>query len=123
MKKGQRLLVMVQGRSLGSIIDPVVRWIDPMGKVVTEADDTGSNPDPSLTVAASVDGNYTLQVTDRFSHGGDKYRYLLTVRQDPVEFQLDASADAVVTTGAVVVKTGVKAAGAVVGAVLPDSSK
>jgi hypothetical protein len=98
MKKGQRLLVMVQGRSLGSIIDPVVRWIDPMGKVVTEADDTGSNPDPSLTVAASVDGNYTLQVTDRFAHGGDKYRYLLTVRQDPVEFQLDASADAVVTT-------------------------
>lgn len=34
-----------------------------------------------------------------------------------------AVADAVVTTGAVVVKTGVKAAGAVVGAVLPDSSK
>jgi len=98
MKKGQRLLVMVQGRSLGSIIDPVVRWIDPMGKVVTEADDTGSNPDPSLTVAASVDGNYTLQVTDRFGHGGDKYRYLLTVRQEPVEFQLDASADAVVAT-------------------------
>ncbi len=31
-----------------------------------------------------------------------------------------AVADAVVTTGAVVVKTGVKAAGAVVGAVLPD---
>jgi hypothetical protein len=31
-----------------------------------------------------------------------------------------ALADAVVTTGAVVVKTGVKAAGAVVGAVLPD---
>lgn len=31
-----------------------------------------------------------------------------------------AVADAVVTTGAVVVKTGVKAAGAVVNAVLPD---
>ena len=31
-----------------------------------------------------------------------------------------AVADAVVTTGAVVVKTGVNAAGAVVGAVLPD---
>lgn len=98
MKKGQRLLVGVQGRSLGSIIDPVVRWIDPMGKVVSEADDTGSNPDPTLTVAASVDGNYTLQVTDRFGHGGDKYRYLLTVRPEPVEFQLDAAADAVVAT-------------------------
>jgi hypothetical protein len=34
-----------------------------------------------------------------------------------------AVADAVVTTGAVVVKTGVKAAGAVVNAVLPDSPK
>lgn len=98
MKKGQRLLVMVQGRSLGSIIDPVIRWIDPMGKVVTEVDDSGSNPDPTLTVAASVDGNYTLQVTDRFGHGGEKYRYLLTVRPEPVEFQLDASADSVVTT-------------------------
>jgi hypothetical protein len=31
-----------------------------------------------------------------------------------------AVADAVVTTGAVIVKTGVKATGAVVGAVLPD---
>ena len=31
-----------------------------------------------------------------------------------------AVADAVVTTGAVVVKTGVKATGAVIGAVIPD---
>ncbi len=31
-----------------------------------------------------------------------------------------AVADAVVTTGAVIVKTGVKATGAVVGAVIPD---
>lgn len=31
-----------------------------------------------------------------------------------------AVADAVVTTGAVIVKTGVKATGAVIGAVIPD---
>lgn len=34
-----------------------------------------------------------------------------------------AVADAVVTTAAVVVKTGVKATGAVIGAVIPDSDE
>ncbi len=49
-----------------------------------------------------------------------KWFFILTVASACTGCAVVALADAVVTTGAVVVKTGVKAAGAVVGAVLPD---
>lgn len=93
MKKGQRLLVSVNGRSLGFATDPVMRWIDPAGKLVTEADDMGSNPDPTLTVTAATDGIHTLQVADRFSYGSERHRYLLTVRQPTPEYDLSVTAD------------------------------
>lgn len=98
MKKGQRLLVTVHGRSLGFPTDPVVRWIDPTGKLVTEADDMGSNPDPTLTVTAATDGIHTLQVSDRFSHGSDRHRYLLTVRQPVPEYDLSVTTDNLVVS-------------------------
>jgi hypothetical protein len=93
MKKGQRLLVTLNARSLGFPTDPVVRWIDPAGKVVTEADDMGSYPDPTLSVTASVDGIHTLQVADRFGHGSERHRYLLTVRPLVPEFDLSVAVD------------------------------
>lgn len=96
MKKGQGLLVTVQARTLGYPTDPVVRWIDPTGKVVTEADDMGSSPDPVISVNAAVDGIHTLQVADRFSHGSDRHRYVLTVRPPDPEFDLSVAADALV---------------------------
>lgn len=96
MKKGQRLTVALQARSLGFPTDPVVRWVDPSGKVAAEADDTGSNPDPGLSVSAAVDGIHTLQVSDRFSHGGPRHRYLLTVRPPVPEVGLSMAADSLV---------------------------
>ena len=93
MKKGQRLLVTLNARSLGFPTDPVVRWIDPAGKVVTEADDMGSYPDPTMSVTASVDGIHTLQVADRFGHGTERHRYLLTVRPVVPEFDLSVAVD------------------------------
>ena len=96
MKKGQGLLVTVQARTLGYPTDPVVRWIDPTGKVITEADDMGSSPDPVISVNAAVDGVHTLQVADRFSHGSERHRYVLTVRPPDPEFDLSVAADALV---------------------------
>jgi hypothetical protein len=49
-----------------------------------------------------------------------KWLFMLIVASACSGCAVLAVADAVVTTGAVVVKTSVKAAGAVVGAVLPD---
>jgi hypothetical protein len=49
-----------------------------------------------------------------------KWFFVLAVVSTCTGCAVIAVADAVVTTGAVVVKTGVKAAGAVVGAVLQD---
>jgi len=117
MKKGQRLVVTVHARSLGFPTDPVVRWIDPAGKVVTEADDMGSNPDPTMSVTAAVDGIHTLQVADRFSHGSERHRYLLTVRPAVPEFDLSLATDNLVLpagkAGELVVKLARKGQGSV----------
>ncbi|MFN0056664.1 MAG: pre-peptidase [Planctomycetales bacterium] len=96
LTKGQPVIISVESRSLDLPIDPVVQLTDPNGAVVADLDDTGPHRDALIAHTAAHDGDYRLTITDRYRHGTERYVYLLTVRLEEADFELSATADAIV---------------------------
>ncbi len=96
-KKGQRLRFEVSAREWGSPLDPVLRIYDAAGKLLKEADDDGKQSiDPEVEYTLPADGEFRVTVSDRFSHGGDRYAYLLSMTEAQPDFTLSVAADAFV---------------------------
>jgi hypothetical protein len=62
LQKGQCLVASVQGRRLGSGIDPMLHLIDPAGTEVAYAQD-GMGLDPLLVYTAPASGTYVVRVS------------------------------------------------------------
>ena len=85
-KKGDRLRLRVEARSLGSPLDPVLRLRDAKGTVVARAETRSSTAiDENLSYRAPTSGRYVLEVTDLHRRGGWRYFYRLTIGERPVE--------------------------------------
>lgn len=93
--KGQKLLLKVQSREIGHPLDPVLVLRGSDGKVLAEADDASRGiEDVTLNHKVGADGDYRLQVFDRFSAGGFRYVYLLTAQVAEPTATLTVAADA-----------------------------
>ena len=96
-KKGQRLRFEVIARDVGSPLDPVLRIYDAKGTVLKEADDDGKESvDPDIEFALPADGEYRVTVTDRFTHHGERYVYLLNITESSPDFALSVVGDSFV---------------------------
>jgi hypothetical protein len=99
LKKGQRALLSVEARSLDFPLDPMLKLLDPAGKLLAEVDDAPrSTRDAAIAQAAAQDGDYRLIVSDRHGQGGERYFYRLTARIEEPDFDLSAASDAIVVT-------------------------
>lgn len=87
-KKGDKLLVKVEGRELGYPIDPVLRILKPDGSEIRKEDDTNKSSDPEYLWTVAADGEYGISVTDRFSRGGEGMRYRLTALAPVASFMV-----------------------------------
>lgn len=96
LSKGQPVLITVDADELGFPVDPVLLLTDPAGNTAAEADDTGKHRDAALAHTPEQDGVYRLTVSDRYRHGSPRSFYRLTVRPEQPDFELTASADAIV---------------------------
>lgn len=91
-KKGEKLSFKVDSHKLGYPLDPYVKLFDAKGKLLKEIDDPRRNYfDSSLDYTIPADGEYRLQVTDRFEHGGFRYVYLLSILPTESDFALQAA--------------------------------
>ena len=77
-KKGDKLLVEVEGRALGYPIDPVLRILKADGAEIRKEDDTNKSADPEYLWTVAGDGEYGITVSDRFSRSGETMRYRLS---------------------------------------------
>jgi len=90
-RKGQRLLMSVEARSLNPYVaDAVPGWFQPMltlrdaaGKEVAFCDDYRFKPDPVLFFEVPKDGAYVLYVTDAIYRGREDFVYRLTIGELP----------------------------------------
>src|SRR5262245_61568444 len=77
-KKGQRLVVEVEARRLGSAIDPVVKLLDPRRVQLAWAQ--GSNPlggDARLTAVLPAEGTYAVELHDLQYQAGTPNQFRL----------------------------------------------
>ena len=92
-KKGEKLAIRCEARAFDSLLDPVVKLIDPQGKMVKEADDQGKGRlDSQLNVTIGTDGDYRVEIHDRFRSGGPRHAYRLITETPPVDFELKLAA-------------------------------
>lgn len=94
LRKGDKRLFRVESRTLGRPLDPVLRVLDPGGKMLAESDDSGGNSrDPEQSFTAPADGEYRLLVRDLNGQGGPRFAYLLSVVEPQPDFALSLAAD------------------------------
>ncbi len=95
LRKGQTAQVAVEARSLDSPLDPGLRVTDPSGKVVSQPTQPKRqlNADPELTLTATSDSTYRVEVSDQYDHGGPRYVYRLRLALPQPDFALAVGAD------------------------------
>ncbi len=89
--KGQALRFRTQSKSLGSQLDPVVRFLNSTGEVVTVQDDSGELVDPNFDIVIPVDDNYTVEVSDRYQTGSEWHFYALTLLPETPDLELSVA--------------------------------
>lgn len=93
-EKDQSLRIAVRARVFEGLLDPMLRICDADGKELEEDDDAGRNEfDPAITWKAPADGTYTVEVRDRFGHGGPRYVYDLSVAPESPRVGLEVEDD------------------------------
>lgn len=81
-------------RDIGSPADVELVLLDPAGKEVQRADDSGFD-DATFSYSAATDGRHLLQVRELIGQGGAPYAYWIEVRQRQPAIQLISSATGV----------------------------
>ncbi len=93
-KKGDTWEFELRAAKLGSKLDGVLTICDREGKVLTSAQ--ASPADPTVRFAVPADGDYRVQIQDRFrSRGGPEFAYRLRITGPPKveDFRLTIGAD------------------------------
>lgn len=93
-KKGEKIPVRIEGRTLGFPIDPVLRVTDADGKTIVPAQAKAIGADPTLDFAPPQDGTFRVEVRDLAGDGGMRHVYRLRVGPPEPDFELKVAADA-----------------------------
>ena len=92
---GAKLSLAVAARALGSPLDPVLRILNADNKVLDTADDSGGGVfDPATTFSPPADGEYRIEISDRFGFGGPRFFYVLTATPERPDFTIQLDQDA-----------------------------
>lgn len=91
LTKGTTWRFKVESRTLGYPLDSVLRLVDGSGNVLATSDDMGKNIDPELDFTAPADGDYTLELSDLYEHGGGRFFYRLSFEPLEPDFSLSVA--------------------------------
>jgi len=97
-RKGQKLAVRSEARTLGFALVPVLRVTDAAGKQLAQAEAAKLDRDPELAFTVPADGQYRVEVRDLHDAGGPRYLYLLHVLPAEPEVALTLARDRLVLT-------------------------
>jgi hypothetical protein len=101
---GEKVILELFAERLGTPLDALLVVRDSAGRQIGEADDTtvaerlppvirsaadaGMTDDPRLEITAPADGDYVVEVSDRFGHGGAALAYRLEICKTQQDFEL-----------------------------------
>ncbi|MBL8817142.1 MAG: PPC domain-containing protein [Planctomyces sp.] len=88
-ERGKNVTVRVEARRRDSLLDPAITIRSQNGAILKEADDlSGTDLDCESTLTIPDDGLFSVEVRDRYAHGGERYFYLLTVTESRPDAKL-----------------------------------
>lgn len=94
VEAGRRYRVRTYAKSLGFLMDPLVRVMDREGKVIAEHDDRSRNDfEAELTFSPKSDGQVQLLIADAVDGHGPRHAYAVWVGDASPEVSLDVDAD------------------------------
>jgi hypothetical protein len=93
LRKGQSLAAVIEARPLGSPLDPVLRLTDSASKLLKEARAARPGTDPELSVTATADAVYRVEVSDLHGEGGSRFVYRLRLAPAVPDFTLAVKID------------------------------
>lgn len=94
--KNQTIEFQIRSTEFGHPLDSVMTLKDATGKILSQSDDSGSERDAKISYQFKENGTYSIEVTDRFSHGGMRYVYLLTSTEQEPDYTIDVPSNAFV---------------------------
>lgn len=102
-KRGERLVIAVSARRLGSPVDSVLELFDPRGRRIAANDDAQDSAwglsthdaDSSIAATLPMDGMYVVRVSDAQRKGGGEYGYRLRIGPPAPDFELRVTPSAI----------------------------
>jgi hypothetical protein len=96
--KGEKLVLRLDSKKLGSRLDGVLSVTDSQGKLLKRVDDVDNDRDPVLAFAASSerDDDYIVEVRDVNERGGARFGYRLSIARETPDFALSLAAQSFV---------------------------
>ncbi len=91
--KNQKFVFEIQSQKLGHPLDSVLKLKNDKGKVLIESDDVSPTKDSRIIYTFKKSGTYTIEVSDRFSHGGPRFVYLLTSKEFQPDFSIEVASN------------------------------
>jgi hypothetical protein len=97
-KKGVKLRLKCEARSLGDPLRGVLKVSDEAGKAIAATEPNLPSGDTELAFTPPADGRYTLAVSDEHARGGLRFVYRLTLEESLPDFGLTLAADSFVVS-------------------------
>ncbi len=91
--KGQVLRVRTYSRPLGSLLDPVIRIRNVTNTTLVDQDDKDQLADPDISYTIPVDGDYMIEVSDRYQSGSERHFYAVTIQPEIPEMGLSVASN------------------------------
>lgn len=92
-KKGQKVPIKIEARTLGFPLEPALRVTDAAGKMLMQAQAKAIGADPTLDFAPTADGTYRIEVRDLFGDAGLRHVYRLRIGPVEPDFDLKVADD------------------------------
>ena len=92
-KKGQKVPIRIEARTLGFPLEPALRVTDTAGKMLMQAQAKAIGADPTLDFAPTADGTYRIEVRDLFGDAGLRHVYRLRIGPVEPDFELKVADD------------------------------
>ena len=93
LRKGEPVELALDALSIRSSLVPFLRLLDHDGKVAAETSERGPIKDVTLQHTPKSDGNYRLEVSDRFQQSGPQHFYRLIARPRHTDFELTVDSE------------------------------